>query len=84
MELTEEKKFDLLKESSGHFLTEIIPDTWWDMSEEEQNCFLNEHVCYGLRTLRSGLLRWGMGLYWNPLWFYGSIYWKTLKIGWAW
>lgn len=45
MELTEEKKFDLLKESSGHFLTEIIPDTWWDMSEEEQNCFLNEHAC---------------------------------------
>jgi hypothetical protein len=37
-------KFDILQQSSGSFLTEAIPNNWLEMSEEEQNTFLEDHA----------------------------------------
>ncbi len=34
--------FEILQQTSGHFLTEHIPDNWNEMSTVEQDTFLEE------------------------------------------
>lgn len=42
--LTAAQKFAILQHVSGHFLTEEYPDNWEDMTEEEQDDHLTDHV----------------------------------------
>lgn len=41
--LTDEQKFSCLQSCSGNYLTESIPDDWEEMTEEDQDIFLEEH-----------------------------------------
>jgi hypothetical protein len=49
-----EYRFRLLQMASEHFLTEGIPDKWDNMTGEEQDEFLDDHVWEPLEDMGSG------------------------------
>tara|TARA_R110000772_G_scaffold45944_2_gene105018 strand:+ start:2444 stop:2920 length:477 start_codon:yes stop_codon:yes gene_type:complete len=42
--LSDTKKFEILQKSSGDFLTASYPDNWEDMSDEDQDQFLEDNA----------------------------------------
>ena len=44
MKVNEELKFQILQFCSGHYLIKNIPDNWNDLTEQEQNQFINDNI----------------------------------------
>lgn len=42
-QLDEQLKFKILQLCSGHYLCANIPDDWYELTEEEQNQFLQDN-----------------------------------------
>ena len=44
MKVNDDLKFQILQLCSNHYLTAKIPDNWHDLTEEQQNQFINDRV----------------------------------------
>ncbi len=42
--LTDDSKFKVFQKTSGHFLTECVPDNWNDLDDTESDDFLTSHL----------------------------------------
>ena len=56
MKLNDEMKFKILQEISGNFLYENIPDNWLDMSEKDQESFLENYAWEPIEDMGSDKL----------------------------